>query len=90
MEADITRMEVEDILSTLAWKEQMLIKMRLADMSYKEMAEVLNVSIGSVGTMLARAMQKFKEAYTGKELDAKNELSGSRPTTFVPGRRIKP
>lgn len=89
MEADITRLEVEDVLSTLAWKEQMLIKMRLADMSYKEMAETLHVSVGSVGTMLSRAMQKFKEAYTGKELDARNELSGPRQNTTVSGRRAK-
>jgi len=75
LEQDLTRLEVEEVLSSLPWKEQMLIRMRLADMSYKEIAEVLHVSVGSVGTMLARAMNKFKEVYVGKEVDVKNDLS---------------
>lgn len=78
MEQDLLRMEVEEVLASLPWKEQMLLKMRLADMSYKEMAESLQVSTGSVGTMLARAMKKFKEVYEGKEVDVKSDLSRRR------------
>lgn len=78
MEKDLIRLEVEEILSSLPWKEQMLIKMRLADMSYKEIAEALQVSVGSVGTMLARAMNRFKQAYEGKEVDVINDLSRRR------------
>lgn len=78
MEQELTRLEVEEILSLLPWKEQVLLKMRLADMSYKEIAAALHVSTGSVGTMLARAMNKFKEAYEGKEVDVTNDLSRRR------------
>lgn len=35
---DLTRLEVEDILSTLPWRDQMLLKMRMADLSYKDIA----------------------------------------------------
>jgi len=83
MKKDLIRMEVEDALSSLAWKEQMLLKMKLADLSYAEMADVMNVSIGSVGTMLTRAMQKFKTAYEGKEAGIQNEMSGSRSTATI-------
>ena len=83
MNKDLTRMEVEDALSSLAWKEQMLLKMKIADLSYAEIAEVMNVSIGSVGTMLTRAMQKFRTAYEGKEAGIPNEVSGSRPTATI-------
>lgn len=78
LDRDLTRLEVEDVLSSLPWKEQMLLKMRLADLSYQEIAEALQVSVGSVGTMLARAMNKFKEAYEGKEVDVKNDMSRRR------------
>jgi len=75
MKKDLTRLEVEDALSSLAWKEQVLLKMKMAGLSYAEMAEVMKVSVGSVGTMLLRAMQKFKTAYEGKEA-GRNEMSG--------------
>ncbi len=89
MDGELNRLEIEDVLCSLPEKEQLLLKMRLADMSYKEIAAALNVSVGSVGTMLARAMQRFKQAYTGKEMDVKDELSRSRQTTIISGKRTK-
>ncbi len=87
MENDLTRMEVEDALAKLSDKDQMLIKMRVSGMPYKEIAEALHVSIGSVGTMLARAMARFKVAYVGKEVEDNHELSRTRQDTVVPRRR---
>jgi len=89
MDGELNRLEIEDVLCSLPEKEQLLLKMRLADMSYKEIAAALNVSVGSVGTMLARAMQRFKQAYTGKEMDANDELPRSRQTTIISGKRTK-
>ncbi|MDD3024429.1 MAG: sigma-70 family RNA polymerase sigma factor [Syntrophomonadaceae bacterium] len=84
---DIIRMEVEELLSTLAWKEQILLKMKMAGLSYAEMAEATGLAIGSVGTMLMRAMRKFKTAYEEKEAGTKDEMSGSRPAITISGER---
>ena len=84
MNQDLIRLEVEEILMLLTWKEQILLKMKMAGMTYAEMAEVLEVSIGSVGTMLARAMKRFKTLYEGKEVSNKNEVSGRRQATALP------
>jgi RNA polymerase sigma-70 factor (ECF subfamily) len=78
MNQDLIRLEVEAILALLPWKEQILLKMKMYGMTYAEMAEVLNVSIGSVGTMLARAMKRFRTLYEEKEVSNKNEVSGRR------------
>ncbi len=84
---DFTRLEVEAALSTLAWKEQILLKMKMAGLSYAEMAEATGLAIGSVGTMLMRAMQKFKTAYVEKEVGTKHEMPKTRPTITISGER---
>ncbi|MEN6351357.1 MAG: sigma-70 family RNA polymerase sigma factor [Syntrophomonas sp.] len=83
MENDIQRLEVEDIISRLPWRDQMLLKMKTAGITYKEMAEILNISIGSVGTLLSRAMERFRHEYQEKEGSKENEMRGSRPTLTV-------
>lgn len=85
MTQDLTRIEVEDVLSSLPWKDQMLLKMKMAGLSYKEIAEIMNVSKGSVGTMLMRAMNKFKSSYAGKEVNQNHELSKRKPTFTIFG-----
>lgn len=80
MQEDLTRIEVEDVLTSLPLRDQILLKMKMGGLSYAEMAEVMNVSKNSVGVMLIRAMKKFRNAYQGKEADEKDELSGRRPT----------
>jgi len=82
---EILRLEVEDVLQRLPWKEQMLLKMKMSGMSYAEMADVMEVSIGSVGTMLARAMKKFKYEYQGKEAGRDHEMPGRGKTLTIFG-----
>jgi RNA polymerase sigma-70 factor (ECF subfamily) len=82
---DIERLEVEDILSRLPWREQMLLKMKMAGESYRSISEALDIAPGSVGTLLARAMKKFREEYTGKEGEHNHEMPGRRQTTNVSG-----
>ncbi|MEN6327473.1 MAG: sigma-70 family RNA polymerase sigma factor [Syntrophomonas sp.] len=84
---DFTRLEVEAALATLAWKEQILLKMKMAGLSYAEMAEATGLAIGSVGTMLMRAMQKFKAVYDEKEVGTKHEMSKTRPIITISGER---
>jgi DNA-directed RNA polymerase specialized sigma24 family protein len=78
---------VEDILASLPWKDQLLLKMKMADLSYAEIAEIMNVSKSSVGTMLIRAMKKFKSVYAGKEVNQEHEMSKRRSTFTVFGER---
>jgi len=72
---DTARLEVEDVLGRLAWRDQMLIKLRMAGMSYAEIGEAMELATGSVGTMLARAIKRFQDEYQGKEAGSKNEMS---------------
>lgn len=83
---DLNRIEVEDVLNTLPVKERLLLKMKMAGLSYGEMAEALGVSQGSVGVMLMRALNRFKKAYEeteGKGVNQKHELSEPRPTLVI-------
>lgn len=73
--SDIARLEVEDILERLAWRDQMLIKLRMAGMSYAEIGEAMDLAVGSVGTMLARAIKRFQAEYQGKEAGSQDEMS---------------
>jgi len=73
-DSDLLRIEVQDVLSRLKWRDQLLLKMRMSGMSYVEIAEALNISTGSVGALLARAMKKFRLEYEGKEAGKQNEM----------------
>lgn len=74
MEKDLERMEIEDALSRLPWRDQLMLKLRMEGNSYQEMAHVLDIAPSSVGTLLARAMKRFRAEYEGKET-GKNEVS---------------
>lgn len=86
MDAEIMRLEVQEVLALLPWKDRLIIKMRMGGMSYAEIADAMEVSIGSVGTMLARAIKKFKREYEEKEARC-DEMSRRRPTFVVSGGR---
>jgi RNA polymerase sigma-70 factor (ECF subfamily) len=86
VDQDLNRLEVEDVLNTLPVKERMLLKMKMAGLSYGEMAEALGVAKGSIGVMLMRALTKFKQSYEGNEgkgVSQKHELSERRPTVVI-------
>lgn len=73
--SQMAQLEVEDILSRMNWRDQMLIKLRMAGLSYAEIAEAMELANGSVGTMLSRALKRFKDEYQGKEAGKRNEMS---------------
>jgi len=75
---DIERLEIEDVLSRLTVRDQMLLKMKMAGLSYAEMAEVLGVAPGSVGTLLARSLRRFKLEYEDEEGRQGGELHRRR------------
>lgn len=86
LDEDILRMEVEEILAGLKARDQFLLKMRMAGMSYAEMAEALDVSVSSIGTLMARALKRFRAAYEGKEVGIPDEMYGRRRNLTVLGR----
>lgn len=56
---------VGDALRSLEERDRMMLLMREEGCSYHEIAEVVGVAPTSVGTLLARALRRFKEAYEG-------------------------
>lgn len=75
------QLEVEDILSHLPWRDQVLLKMKMAGLSYQEMAEAAGIATGSVGTLLARAYKKVRQEYSGEGGSQTHEMS--RPGKIV-------
>jgi DNA-directed RNA polymerase specialized sigma24 family protein len=80
---DMLRIEVQDVLGRLKWKDQVLLKMRMSGMSYSQIAEALDISIGSVGTMLVRAMKRFRLEYEEKEAVKTDEMPGGHSIANV-------
>ncbi len=58
-----TRARVRAVLSKLPQRQTQLLVLREMGMSYAELAEVCEVSPGSIGTMLARAAETFRQVY---------------------------
>ncbi len=86
MDDDILRIEVEEVLAGMKGRDQVLLKMRMAGMSYSEMAEALDVSMSSIGTLLARALKRFRAAYEEKGVGTYDEMYGRRKNLTVLGR----
>lgn len=54
---------VRTVLHLLAERDRVLLLMREEGFSYRDIAEVADVAPASVGTLLARALKRFKEEY---------------------------
>lgn len=50
-------------LSALSERDRELLALRHAGLSYREIAEILNLNQHSVGQLLARALRRFREKY---------------------------
>lgn len=58
---------VQDALATLAERDRQMLMMREEGFRYEEIAEVVGVAPGSVGTLIARALKRFASAYRKDE-----------------------
>ena len=58
-----TRTRVRAALARLTQRQSQLLVLRQMGFSYEEIAEVCEVAPGSVGTLLARAAEAFREVY---------------------------
>ena len=67
--AQATRRRVRAALDGLPERERHLLLLRAEGYSYREIAETLSLHEASVGTLLARARQAFRERY-GDSFDA--------------------
>jgi RNA polymerase sigma-70 factor (ECF subfamily) len=61
--AEETRRRVRAAVDTLPERDRMLLLLRAEGYSYRELAQALELHEASVGTLLARAKQAFREAY---------------------------
>lgn len=60
VDAEESRREVRVALDRLPERERQLLLMSVEGFSYKELAGILGIAEGSVGTLLARAREAFK------------------------------
>ena len=60
---------VRRALATLQPRDSMLLLARHSGLTYAEVAGALDLNPASVGTLLARAEQRFKDAYQSQEND---------------------
>lgn len=61
--AEAARRRVRRALDALPERDRQLLLLRAEGFSYREMAEALDLHEASVGTLLARARQAFRETY---------------------------
>lgn len=58
-ERNDTRRRVQDMLDTLSEKERIVLLMREEGFTHAEIAEVVNTTTKSIGTVIARALRKL-------------------------------
>lgn len=63
VERDQTKERVRETLSQMKPRSAQLLILRHSGMSYAEIAEALDLALGSVGTLLARAEREFETHY---------------------------
>jgi RNA polymerase sigma-70 factor (ECF subfamily) len=64
------RAAVRTTLKAMPRRDVQILILRACDLSYKEIAESLRISPGSVGTLIARAERKFDTLYSRGEKHA--------------------
>jgi RNA polymerase sigma-70 factor (ECF subfamily) len=57
------RTRVRNVLATLRSKDAQLIALRAEGLSYEELAQALQIKPASVGTILRRAHESFRQEY---------------------------
>lgn len=63
MEQDETIGRIRGVLAGLPDRDRQMLLMREEGFRYGEIAEAIGVAASSVGTLLTRALRRFKEAY---------------------------
>ncbi|MCR8981837.1 RNA polymerase sigma factor SigX [Brevibacillus laterosporus] len=58
---EITKAQI--VLSNMSERDRTILLMKFSGFQYKEIAEVFQIDISSIGTLLVRAKQKFRNIY---------------------------
>lgn len=66
-------LDVRSALAKLEARDRMALMLRHSGFSYAEIAEVVSIAPGSVGTILARAQRRFRDVYEGGIFAAEKE-----------------
>lgn len=61
-------LDVRRALAALEPRDRVMLLLRHSGFSYAEIAEAVGIAASSVGTVLARAQRRFREAYTGRDV----------------------
>lgn len=67
-------------VDALAERDRLALLMREEGLDYNEIAEALGLSVGSIGTTLARARRRLAESYEALQADAERRAGGSHGT----------
>ncbi|AIK40772.1 RNA polymerase subunit sigma [Bacillus pseudomycoides] len=59
--------KVQTVLSNMSDRDRTILLMKFSGFQYKEIAEVLQIDIASIGTLLIRAKTKFRKIYKQME-----------------------
>ncbi|MFN8525340.1 MAG: sigma-70 family RNA polymerase sigma factor [Chloroflexota bacterium] len=65
-----TRAEVQRVLAALPQRQRDCLLLRYSGFSYAEIAATLEIALGSVGVLLARAEGAFRRAYEAEALES--------------------
>lgn len=74
------RAMVRKAVDALAERDRLALLMREEGLDYNEIAEALGLSVGSIGTTLARARRRLAESYEALQADAERRAGGSHGT----------
>ena len=77
LEGKEERYQVRAVLRRLKKRQATILVLRYSGLSYREMADVLGIAPGSVGTLLARAEHAFRLAYE-QRIDRGGRYGGGR------------
>ncbi|MEP7381011.1 MAG: sigma-70 family RNA polymerase sigma factor [Gemmatimonadota bacterium] len=67
-------------VEALAERDRLALLMREEGLDYNEIAEALGLSVGSIGTTLARARRRLAESYEALQADAERRAGGTHGT----------
>ena len=75
---------IQNLLRLLSPREQEPLLLRLEAMKYREIADRLGISVNSVNSLLARALQKLQKAVTAKQpIKERRERHKKKPVTRI-------